>query len=87
MTEINEVYQLRHSIKGWPVKDAGTIKEATEIIFGSPYWDIPEDVYKIVDKNETYSLLAIVNDEKLSKENRYLVVNMAFTDHSIHDFS
>jgi hypothetical protein len=82
MIEINEIYDLQQSIKGWPVQGAGSLKEAAEIIFGSPYWDIPEDRYIIIDKNDTYSLAAVFLEGRVSTKKRYLVVNMEFMEHS-----
>lgn len=82
MIEINKVYELRKSIKGWPVQGAGSLKEASEIIFGSPYWDIPEDRYIVIDKNDTYSLAAVFLEGRVSTKKRYLVVNMDFLENS-----
>ncbi len=82
MTEINEVYDLMKPVKGWPVKDAHTLDEAAESIFGSPYWDIPEDRYQIVDCNETYSLVAVLENNRRSRQKRYMVVNMDWLEYS-----
>lgn len=76
MAEINEIYHLRQSIKGWPVKGAETLQEASGMILGSPYWNIPEDRYVIIDGNETYSLLAVIREGKVSSQKRYMAVNM-----------
>jgi len=83
MTEVNEIYDLQEAIKGWPVHEAGSLKEASETILGSPYWDIPEDRYIVIDKNETYSLLAVYANGKVSSKRRYLVVNMDFMENSV----
>jgi hypothetical protein len=83
MTEVNEIYDLREAIKGWPVNEAGSLKEASEMILGSPFWDIPEDRYIVIDKNETYSLLAVFANGKVSSKNRYLAVNMDFMENSV----
>ena len=80
MIEINSIYKLSTSVKGWPVKEAETLEEAAGVILGSPYWDIPEDTYKVIDKNETYSLLAVYKEGRISTQNRYLVTNMKLTD-------
>ncbi|MCP4157112.1 MAG: hypothetical protein GY757_55890 [bacterium] len=76
MTEINEIYTVERSLKCWPVKGAYTLEEASDMIFGSPYWELPQDRYKVIDKNETYILLAVYKENKASNINRYLVVNM-----------
>ncbi len=78
MTEVNELYDLRESIKGWPVNGAGSLEEASGMILGSPYWDVPDDRYIVIDKNETYSVLAVFARGKVSSKNRYMVVNMDF---------
>lgn len=83
MIEINNIYELREPIKGWAVEKADTLREATEMIFGSPNWEIPEDRYIIIDKNDTYSLLAVFNSGKPSYKKRYLVVNMDFLKNTI----
>lgn len=83
MVEINEIYDLRDPIKGWAVEKADSLREATEMIFGSPNWEVPEDRYIIVDKNDTYSLLAVFNNGKASFKKRYLVVNMDFLKYTI----
>lgn len=80
MMEVNKIYNLVAPLKGWPVKEAETLEEATQMILGSPYWDIPQDTYKIIAKNEIYSLLAVYKDGKTSLENRYLVINMKLLD-------
>ncbi len=83
MTEINEMYEVRAPFKGWPVREAHSLKDASEMILGSPYWNIPDDRYVVLDKNDTYSLLAQVVDEKVSRQNRYLAVNMDLMEHSV----
>lgn len=84
MIEINETYELREPIKGWAVEKADSLREATEMIFGSPNWELPEDRYVIIDKNDTYSLLAVFNNNgKPSYKKRYLVVNMDFLKNTI----
>lgn len=83
MTEINEIYELREPIKGWPVEGAESLMEATGMIFGSPYWEIPEDRYIVIDKNDTYSLLAVFIKGRASHKKRYLAVNMDFLEHTI----
>jgi len=82
MPEIDEIYELRESIKGWPVEDAGTLKQASEMILGSPYWNIPQDTYIRLDKNETYSLLAVYGKGRVSTSKRYMVVNIDFLENS-----
>ncbi len=76
MIEINKVVKLISHVKGWPAQEARSIDEAAHMILGSPYCDIPEDIYKVMDKNETYSLLAVYRDGKTSITNRYMAVNM-----------
>ncbi len=76
MIEINQIYKLVNPLKGWAVEDSRSLEEATEMILGSPYWDIPEDCYKVLDKNETYSLLAVYENGRISPEKRYLAVNI-----------
>ncbi|MCP4221168.1 MAG: hypothetical protein GY765_41445 [bacterium] len=82
MTEIDQVYELKRPIKGWPVRKASNLQEAAEMIFGSPYWELPEDRYVVLDNNETYSILAVVSSGRASLNNRYMVVNMDFVDNS-----
>lgn len=82
MTEINGIYELREPIKGWPVEGAESLGEATDMIFGSPYWEIPEDRYIVIDKNDTYSLVAVFFEGRASHKKRYLVVNMDFLEYS-----
>ncbi len=82
MPEIDETYELRESVKGWPVEEARTLKQASEMILGSPYWDTPEDTYIILDKNETYSLLAVYRGGRVSTSKRYMVVNIDFLENS-----
>jgi hypothetical protein len=79
--ELNHVYKLLNPVKGWPVKDAQTLAEATQVILGSPYWDIPEDCYKVLDKNDTYCLLAVYENGMISMDRRYLAVNSRLTGH------
>jgi hypothetical protein len=74
--KINKVYRLVAPLKGWPVEDANTLEDATHQILGSPYWDIPEDDYIVVDKNDTYSLLAVCQDGKPLNNIHYLAVNI-----------
>ena len=81
MIEKDNVYKLLATIKGWSVREAQTLEDASRMILGSPYWQIPEDTYKIIDKNETYSLLARYKDGRISWDNRYLAVNMKLADH------
>ena len=80
MIEIKRVYKLLVPFKGWPVKEAETLEEATEMILGSPYWEIPQDTYRVIDKNEIYSLLAVYSEGKTSYENRYLAINIELMD-------
>lgn len=82
MAEVNEIYELKQSIKGWPVNGAVSLKEASEMIFGSPYWEIPQDRYIVIDKNNTYSLLAVYADANVSSKNRYIVVDMDLMEYS-----
>ena len=76
MIEKNKIYKLISPLKGWPVHEAEDLEEAARMILGSPYWNIPQDVYKVIDKNETYSLLAVYRKGKTSFDKRYLAVNM-----------
>lgn len=76
MIEQSKIYKLLSQIKGWPVQEAADLEEATQMILGSPYWDIPVDVYRVLDKNETYCLLAVHKDGRISMNNRYLALNM-----------
>ena len=85
MTEVNELYDLQEAIKGWPVNGAGSLEEASEMILGSPYWDIPGDRYIVIDKNEIYSLLAVFAKGKVSSKNRYLAVNMDLMKNSVRE--
>lgn len=78
--EIGGIYKLVYSIKGWPVENAKTIADATDSILGSPYWDIPKDCYRVLDKNEIYSLLAVSRDGKVSPDKRYLAVNITLKE-------
>ena len=80
MIEKNNVYKLVSPVKGWPIREAETLEEASHVILGSPYWQIPEDTYKILDKNETYSLLAVYKDGRISWNKRYLALNMKLVD-------
>jgi hypothetical protein len=80
MLEKDKIYKLLTPVKGWPVKEAETLEEAAGVILGSPYWDIPVDTYKVIDKNETYSLLAVYKEGRISMQNRYLATNMKLTD-------
>jgi len=80
MIETNKIFNLLNPLKGWPVKEAETLAEATQMILGSPYWKIPQDTYRIIDKNEIYSLLAVYNEGKTSFENRYLATNIELMD-------
>lgn len=83
MTELNEIYELRGAVKGWPVEDAGSLDDASHMILGSPYWDVPEDRYVVIDKNDTYSLVAVVTPNgNISRAKRYMVVNMDFDENS-----
>lgn len=76
MIEKNKIYRLISHLKGWPVQEAENLEEASRMILGSPYWNIPQDVYKVIDKNETYSLLAVYRKGKTSFDKRYMAVNM-----------
>ena len=76
MIDKEKVYNLTSPLKGWPVQEAQDLEEASRLILGSPYWDIPQDVYKVIDKNETYSLLAVYKKGRASFEKRYLAVNV-----------
>jgi len=80
MIEKNEIYKLISPLKGWPVHEAEDLEEASQMILGSPYWDIPQDIYKVIDKNETYSLLAVYKNGKTSFEKRYLAVNVRLVE-------
>jgi hypothetical protein len=82
MTEIDDIFDLLDSVKGWPVEEANTLKQASEKIFGSPFWKIPEDRYIVLDNNETYSLLAVFADGRISSKKRYMVVNIDFLEKS-----
>lgn len=82
MTEIDDIFDLRESVKGWPVEEAKTLEQASKMILGSPYWKIPEDRYIVLDKNETYSLLAVYADGRISTKKRYMVVNIDFLENS-----
>jgi len=82
MPEIDEIYDLRLSVKGWPVEGASSLRQASEMILGSPYWDIPEDTYIRLDRNETYSLLAVYGQGRVSTSKRYMVVNIDFIENS-----
>ncbi len=74
--ELNSIYKLIKPCKGWPVEDSDTIEEAATVILGSPYWTLPEDCYKVIDRNETYSLLAVYRHGRISMDKRYLVVTV-----------
>ncbi|UCH98105.1 MAG: hypothetical protein JSV88_14980 [Candidatus Aminicenantes bacterium] len=76
MIERDKIYNLLAPVKGWPAREAKTLEEASHMILGSPYWQIPEDTYKIIDKNETYSLLAVYKNGRISWDKRYLALNM-----------
>ncbi len=76
MIEKNKIYKLISPLKGWAVHEADDLEEASRMILGSPYWDIPQDIYKVIDKNETYSLLAVYRKGKTSFDKRYLAVNI-----------
>ena len=76
MIEKNKIYKLTSPLKGWPVHEAEDLGEAARMILGSPYCNIPQDVYKVIDKNETNSLLAVYRKGKTSFDKRYLAVNM-----------
>jgi hypothetical protein len=80
MIEKNKVYNLISPLKGWPVQEAADLEEAAGMILGSPYWDIPEDVYKVIDKNETYSLLVVYKKGKASFEKRYMAINVRLVE-------
>lgn len=83
MKNINdEIHELRESVKGWPVEGASSLKQASEMILGSPYWNIPEDTYIRLDRNETYSLLAVYSRGRVSTSKRYMVVNIDFLENS-----
>ena len=66
--------------KGWPAEDSDRIEEATKLILGSPYWTLPEDCYKVLDSNETYTLLAVFGNGRISLDKRYLVVTANIED-------
>ncbi len=78
--EQNQVFKVVKSFKGWPVEEAGSLEEASHMIFGSPYWEIPEDTYTIIDKNETFSILAVYKNGRPSYRTRYMAVNMNLSD-------
>jgi hypothetical protein len=80
MIEKNKIYKLISPLKGWPVHEAEDLEEASRMILGSPYWDIPQDIYKVIDKNETYSLLAVYRKGKTSFDKRYLAVNVRLVE-------
>jgi hypothetical protein len=80
MIEVGGFYKLLHSIKGWPVEDAGSLEEASRVILGSPYWDIPVDCYRVLDMNDTYSLIAVNRKGKVSRDKRYLAVNVTLIE-------
>jgi hypothetical protein len=80
MIEKDRIFHLTAPIKGWPVREAQSLAEATKMILGSPYWQIPRDTYKIIDNNETYSLVAVYKNGKISWSNRYLAINMKLLD-------
>jgi hypothetical protein len=42
MIEKNNIYKLTSPLKGWPVHEAEDLEEASRMILGSPYWDIPQ---------------------------------------------
>jgi hypothetical protein len=81
MIEVGGIYKLLHSIKGWPVENAHSLEDAAQVILGSPYWEIPKDCYRVMDKNETYCLLAVSRSGKVSPNNRYLAVNISLGDY------
>ena len=72
--ETNRTYKLIRAVKGWPVEDSTTLDEAAKMILGSPYWDIPEDCYRVIDKNDTYCLLAVYRKGHTNPKNHYLAV-------------
>jgi hypothetical protein len=76
MLDKDRIFHLLTPVKGWPAREAQNLEDAARMILGSPYWLIPEDTYKIIDKNETYSLLAVYKDGRISWNNRYLALNM-----------
>jgi hypothetical protein len=78
--EKNKIYNLMAPLKGWPVKEAEDLQEAAQMILGSPYWDIPQDIYRVIDKNETYSLLAVYRNGRTSFDDRYLALNMKLSE-------
>lgn len=80
MIKIGGIYRLFHSIKGWPVEDAHSLEDASQVILGSPYWEIPKDCYRVLDMNETYSLLAVSREGKVSPDKRYLAVNISLQE-------
>ena len=81
MIEKDLIFHLLAPVKGWPAREAQTLEDAGKMILGSPYWQIPEDTYKIIDKNETYSLLAVYKNGRISWNNRYLALNLKLMDH------
>ncbi len=81
MIEANQIYKLLHSVKGWPVEDASTLEEASANIFGSPYWNIPEDCYLVIETNATYCLLGVFQNGKVRPDCRYLTVSTHFDGH------
>ncbi len=82
MTKINEIYELKISIKGWPMKEVETIDNAAKEIFGSPYWELPLDRYIVIDRNDIYSLLAVYLDEKTNLKIEYMVVSQTLIENS-----
>jgi hypothetical protein len=62
------------------VEDSISLEEAANVILGSPYWDIPEDTYQIIDKNDTYCLLAVSHNGRLNPENHYMAVIINITE-------
>jgi hypothetical protein len=75
LVEVETIFFLKKPIKGWHVEEASTLADVSSMIFGSPNWDIPQDIYKIIDTNETYSLIAVFSQNKISYKNRYLALN------------
>lgn len=74
MIEKTRIYKLLQSVKGWPVDTAHNFEEAVTKIFGSPYWDIPEDCYQVIETNDIYCLLGVYEDGKLRSDYHYLTV-------------
>jgi len=83
MIEKDKHYTLLSAIRGWPVQEAADLEEATQMILGSPYWEIPGDDYAVLETNGTYSLLAVCRKGRISMKNRYLALNMVLQERTV----